>query len=55
MKDLVARGAQGDVIEPPEARGLLDTTLVCHMLAREPYDRPDCFELLDDFEKEVLG
>ncbi|CAM9392619.1 unnamed protein product [Hapterophycus canaliculatus] len=37
----------------PEEWGLLDSVLVRSMLSRDPFDRPDCFEVLDILGEKV--
>lgn len=44
VESFTSRGADESL---PEERGLLDTALVRSMLADDPFDRPDCFEVLD--------
>lgn len=34
-------------VQPKEGGGLLDAVLVQSMLAEDPLDRPDCFEVVD--------
>lgn len=35
----------------PEEGDLLDAVLVKSMLAEDPFDRPDCFEVVDNLER----
>lgn len=37
----------GATAQPDEGGGVLDAVLVRSMLAEEPFDRPDCFEVID--------
>lgn len=42
----------GATAQPDDRGGVLDAVLVRSMLAEEPFDRPDCFEVVDSLVDE---
>jgi len=36
-----------EIVQPGDGGGRLDAVLAKSMLAEEPFDRPDCFEVVD--------
>lgn len=45
----IATSSGTELVQPEETKVLLDVPLVKSMLADDPFDRPDCFEILNGF------
>lgn len=49
---LVERTMSGQATtQPDDGGGVLDAALVRSMLAEDPFDRPDCFEVIDSLDE----
>lgn len=43
----IIKSEESESVKPDSAKGVLDVDLLRRMLADNPFERPDCFEVID--------